>query len=49
MLARYYPSKWVALLTGGAGDFAYPILSAAIRLVEDVYPSMVVTETSEGI
>jgi hypothetical protein len=48
MLARYYPSKWVTLLTGGPGDFSYPLLAAGIRLVEDVFPSMALAEISAG-
>ena len=46
MLARYYPSLWVTLLSGGPGDFAYPLLSSAARLVEDVYPTVVLAELS---
>jgi hypothetical protein len=44
MLARYYPSRWVGLLTGRAGDFAYPLLAEASRVIEDVFPQTLATE-----
>jgi hypothetical protein len=44
MLGRYYPSRWVSLLTGGAGDFSYPLLAEASRVVEDVFPQLLAAE-----
>lgn len=44
MLCRYYPSRWVNLLTGGAGDFSYPLLAEATRVIEDVFPQVLDAE-----
>ncbi len=44
MLSRYYPSRWVSLLTGGAGDFSYPRLAEATRVIEDVFPQVLDAE-----
>jgi len=44
MLSRYYPSRWVSLLTGGRGDFSYPLLAEASRVVEDVFPQVLDAE-----
>lgn len=44
MLARYYPSRWVSLLAGGAGDFSYPLLAEASRVVEDLFPQLLAAE-----
>ncbi len=44
MLARYYPSKWLFLLNSGKGDFAFPMMKAATRLVEDWFPVLVLRE-----
>jgi hypothetical protein len=44
MLGRYYPSRWMALLTGGSGDFSYPLLAEASRVIEDVFPQMLDAE-----
>jgi len=44
MLARYYPSKWLSLLNGNKGDFAFPLMKAAITVVEDRFPQLVLQE-----
>ena len=38
MLARYYPSKWMALLRNTPGDFAQPLLIKAIEAIESDFP-----------
>ena len=38
MLARYYPSKWMALLLNAPGDFAQPLLVKAIQAIESDFP-----------
>ncbi len=44
MLARYYPSKWLSLLNSSKGDFAFPLMKAAIRVVEERFPQLVLQE-----
>lgn len=44
MLSRYYPSRWVTLLTGGPGDFSYPLLAEASRVIEEVFPQVLDAE-----
>jgi hypothetical protein len=44
MLARYHPTRWLSLLTGGEGDASYPILNAALDLVEGSYPDAILRE-----
>jgi hypothetical protein len=44
MLGRYYQSRWVSLLSGGTGDFAYPLLAGATRVVEEVFPHLIANE-----
>ncbi len=44
MLGRCFPSRWVSLLSGGAGDFSYPLLAEALRVVEEVFPQLLATE-----
>ena len=39
MLARYYPSKWMALLLNAPGDFAQPLLVKAIQAIESDFPT----------
>ena len=38
MLCRYYPSVWLALLQHAKGDFAYPLLVAAVEAIETEFP-----------
>ena len=38
MLCRYYPSVWFALLQHAKGDFAYPLLVAAVEAIETEFP-----------
>jgi hypothetical protein len=44
MLARYYPSKWLSLLNSNKGDFAFPLMKAAITVVEDRFLQLVLQE-----
>ncbi len=44
MLARYYPSKWLSLLNSSKGDFAFPLMKAATKVVEDRFPHLVLQE-----
>ena len=39
MLARYFPSKWMALLLNAPGDFAQPLLVKAIQAIESDFPA----------
>ena len=39
MLARYYPSKWIALLRNAPGDFSQPLLLKAIDAIESDFPA----------
>lgn len=39
MLARYYPSMWMALLRNTSGDFAQPILLKAVEAIESDFPA----------
>ena len=39
MLARYYPSKWMALLRNSPGDFAQPLILKAIEAIETHFPA----------
>jgi len=42
MLARYYPTHWMALLQGETGDVLWPTVNKAQQLVESSYPELVV-------
>jgi hypothetical protein len=44
MLARYYPSKWLSLLSSHKGDFAFPLMKAAATLVEERFPTLVLQD-----
>ncbi|WP_313817721.1 YaaC family protein [Cupriavidus sp.] len=41
MLVRYFPTKWTALVRSQIGDSALPTIAAAIDLIEDEYPRVV--------
>ena len=38
-LARYFPSEWMALLTGSPGDFSRPLIFQAIEAIESEFPA----------
>ena len=38
-LARYYPSEWMALLSGSKGDFSRPLVFQAIEAIESEFPT----------
>ena len=38
-LARYYPSEWMALLSGSPGDFSRPLIYQAIEAIESEFPT----------
>jgi hypothetical protein len=44
MLVRYYPSQWLALLGRSKGDISYPLLKAAMTIVEHNFPELVLEE-----
>ena len=41
MLARYYPTHWMALIHGSKGDSLWPAMSRAQEVVEHTYPELV--------
>lgn len=41
MLARYYPTHWIALVQGHRGDRLWPTISQAQRVVEESFPELV--------
>ena len=49
MLARYYPTHWIALIDGGEGDRLWPALNRAQQYVESVYPELVLEFIEEAI
>jgi hypothetical protein len=42
MLARYFPTHWVSLLSGEKGDALWPAINAAQRYIDSAFPEMVV-------
>lgn len=44
MLARYFPSVWISLLRNERGDFAQPILFAAVEEIETDFPKQVLNQ-----
>ena len=38
-LARYFPSEWMALLSGSSGDFSRPLIFQAIEAIESDLPA----------
>lgn len=41
MLSRYYPTHWIALLSGEQGDALWPSINAAQRYVETCFPDLI--------
>jgi len=41
MLARYYPTHWMALIHGSKGDSLWPTMSRAQEVVEHTFPELV--------
>jgi hypothetical protein len=41
IMARYYPSSWLSIINRNRGDFAYPIMKAALSLVQDKFPELI--------
>ncbi|WP_412177390.1 hypothetical protein [Mesorhizobium sp. YC-39] len=41
MLARYYPTHWMALMGGEKGDVLWPSINAAQHYVETAFPELV--------
>ncbi len=41
MLSRYYPTHWIALLSGEKGDALWPSINAAQRYVETCFPNLI--------
>ena len=46
-LARYYPSVWMALLSGSPGDFARPLIFEAIKAIESEFPAELSKQISQ--
>jgi hypothetical protein len=42
MLSRYFPTHWIALLSGEKGDEIWPAIHSAQRYVEQSFPELVV-------
>jgi hypothetical protein len=42
MLARYFPTHWMSLLSGEKGDALWPAINAAQRYIDSAFPEMVV-------
>lgn len=40
-LVRYHPGYWMSVLSRSKGDFVAPILSAAVSVVEEQFPGLV--------
>ena len=41
MLARYFPTHWMALIHGSKGDSLWPAISRAQEVVEHTYPELI--------
>jgi hypothetical protein len=48
MIVRYHPTQWQALIARQRGDFLFPMLQEAIRVIEDEFPSRVASEFMLG-
>ena len=48
MLVRYYPSAWRAFLDRRPGDSAFPVLRAAVSLVERRFPILALESLNAG-
>ncbi len=46
-LARYYPSEWMALLSGSPGDFSRPLIFQAIEAIESEFPTELSKQVSQ--
>ena len=46
-LARYYPSEWMALLSGSPGDFSRPLIFQAIEAIESEFPTELSTQVGQ--
>jgi lauroyl/myristoyl acyltransferase len=44
MLSRYFPSKWLSLMGRTSGDSAWPLMKAASRKLEEIFPGLVERE-----
>ena len=44
MLARYFPSIWIALLRNEKGGFAQPLLARAVEAIETKFPEHVLLQ-----
>jgi hypothetical protein len=42
MLARYYPTHWMALVQGDKGDTLWPTINRAQHYVENAFPELVI-------
>lgn len=42
MLVRYYPTQWIQLINGGAGDNYWPIINRLHGYVEQAFPELVI-------
>ena len=46
-LARYYPSEWMALLSGSPGDFSRPLIFQGIEAIESEFPTELSKQVSQ--
>ena len=42
MLARYFPTQWIALHSGAKGDGLWPAIHAAQNYVELAFPELII-------
>lgn len=49
MLARYFPSYWLALLNRSEGDFMRPVVQEAIVVIEEEFPKHVLNELENRV
>ena len=47
MLVRYYPSAWQSLVARESGDITFPLLRAAMALIRDQFPELIVNELED--
>jgi hypothetical protein len=42
MLSRYFPTRWMALLSGERGDEIWPLIRSAQKYVDESFPELIV-------
>ena len=46
-LARYFPSEWMALLSGSPGDFTRPLIFQGVEAIESEFPAELSKQVSQ--